>query len=381
MPSRLSLILAVACLAALLALPAAAAAKIQFGVQAERNGAQTLSQAEVLRMRQGGVKLIRTPLEWELVQGGGPNQAYNFSNFDKLVQWATQGPLPKVKILPILIGSPAWVARSNSNNEPPVTGFDLGKWSAFLRATVNRYKGSGAIKEWQVWNEPNLRTFWTNGKPNPKEYAKLLKISHQAIKGADPSAKVILAGMPERADAPLPMREYLEKLYKVKNFTKVFDAVAVHPFAENEKGVLGGVKRIRKIMDKEGDKKKALWVTEVGFASAGPNSPFTTSPKGQARLLKKTFKALGKVSNKMKVERALWFTWRDSDRDPPRIKVNDRWQTYTGLFNHQGAPKQSWSAFAKEAGGKPGSGNLPPITAAKPESADLASDAVKPASP
>ena len=109
MPSRLALLIAAACLAALLALPAAATAKIQFGVQAERNGAQTLSQAEVLRMRQGGVKLIRTPLEWELVQGSGPNQAYDFTNFDKLVKWATQGSLPKVKILPILIGSPAWV--------------------------------------------------------------------------------------------------------------------------------------------------------------------------------------------------------------------------------------------------------------------------------
>jgi hypothetical protein len=344
---------------ALLCVPGVAAAKIQFGVQAERNGPQTLSQAEVQRMRQGGVKLIRTPLEWELVQGSGPNQAYNFTNFDKLVQWATQGSLPKVKILPILIGSPAWVAQSSTNNEPPVTGFDLGKWSQFLTAAVNRYKNSGAIKEWQVWNEPNLRTFWTNGKPDPKAYAKLLKVSHQAIAAADPSAKTILAGMPERADAPRPMRKYLEKLYKVKGVDKLFDAVAVHPFAEDEKGVLGGVERIRKIMDKEGDQKKPLWVTEVGFASTGPNSPFTTNPKGQATLLKKVFQALGKVSSKFKVERALWFTWRDSDRDPPRFKANDRWQTYTGLFDYNGAPKKSWKAFAKEAGGNAGAGSLP----------------------
>ena len=247
---------------------------------------------------------------------------------------------------------------------------------------MNRYKGSGAIKDWQVWNEPNLKTFWTNGKPDPKEYAELLKITHKAIKGADPSAKTILAGMPERADAPLPMRKYLEKLYKVKGFTKLFDAVAVHPFAENEKGVLGGVERIRDIMDDEGDKKKALWVTEVGFASTGPNSPFTTSPKGQAKLLKKAFKALGKVSNKMKVERALWFTWRDSDTDPPKFKANDRWQTYTGLFTYQGAPKHSWNAFAKEAGGNPGNGNLPPITAAKPAGeAVAAAAAIEPSAP
>ena len=112
------------------------------------------------------------------------------------------------------------------------------------------------------------------------------------------------------------------KLYTIPNFPNTFDAVAVHPFAENEKGVLGGVKRIRKIMDKNGDKRKALWVTEVGFASTGPASPFSTNEKGQAKLLKKVFKTLGKVSNRMKVQRALWFTWRDSDRDPPRFKQN-----------------------------------------------------------
>ncbi len=356
------------CLLTLLAFPATGSAKLKVGVQGERLSSQTLSQAEVLRMRQGGVKLVRTPFEWELVQGAGPNAPYNFSNYDKLVKWATEGSLPKLQILPILIGSPSWVAKSNNSNEPPVTQFDLGKWRQFVTTAAARYKASGAIKDWQVWNEPNLRIFWTDQRPDPKEYATFLKITDAALEAGDPAAKTILAGMPERSDAPLPMRVYLKKLYKIKGISEFFDAVAVHPFAENEKGVLGGVERIRDIMDDEGDKKKPLWVTEVGFASTGPKSPFTKTPSVQATLVTKTFKALAKVLKKMKVTRAIWYTWRDSDTDPPAFKSNDRWQTFAGLFNFNGAPKRSWNAYTKFAGGNPGSGNLPKIQA-KPLSA------------
>lgn len=357
-----------ACTAAVLAFPAAGSAKLKVGVQGERLSSQTLSRAEVLRMRAGGVKLVRTPFEWDVVQTAGPNAPYDFTNYDQLVKWATEGALPKLRILPILIGSPSWVKRAASNNEPPVTQFDLTKWRQFVTAAAARYKPSGAIKEWQVWNEPNLKIFWTKGKPDPREYAAFLKLTGKAIDRGDSSAKTILAGMPERSNGPLPMRKYLKKLYKVKRFTKLFDAVAVHPFAENHKGVLGGVSRIRDIMDDEGDKKKPLWVTEVGYASSGPKSPFTSSPKGQAKLLTKTFKALRKASKKLGVQRAVWYTWRDSDTDPPAFKSNDRWQTFAGLFTFNGAPKFSWNAFTKFAGGNRGSGSLPGIMA-KPLSA------------
>ena len=287
MPFRLTVPTAAVCLVALLAWPGAATAKIKFGVQAERNGSQTLSQAEVLRMRQGGVKLIRTPLEWELVQGRSPKQKYNFSNFDNLVRSGTQGSLPKLKILPILIGSPAWVARSSTNNEPPVTGSDLKKWKAFVAATVKHYKGTGAIDAWQVWNEPNLKTFWTNGKPDTEGVREAAEDHPPGDRGRrsvsqDSPGRHAGARGCAAPDAGLP-----DEALQGKGREQVLRRGGGPSVCRQREGRRRGVKRIRKIMDKDGDKKKALWVTEVGFASTGPSSPFTTSSSGQAALLKR----------------------------------------------------------------------------------------------
>lgn len=366
---RLILLCLPICLLLGLALPALGVAKkVRFGVQGERAGSQTLSKNEVMRMRQGKVDIVRTPFEWELVQKTGPSQPYDFSNFDKLVQWATEGGLPKLKILPILIGSPEWVKRSEGNNEPPVTNFDLDKWKQFVQTAVSRYKNSGVLDQWQVWNEPNLGTFWTNHRPNAKAYAKFLDITNKAIKRGNSQADSVLAGMPQRRDAPKPAKAFLEQLYKVKGFKDDFDIGAVHPFTSSPKEAVEAVEEIRGVMDKGKDKRKDLWVTEVGYASTGPNSPFTSTPSGQAKLLRKTFDALKKSSKKLRLAKVVWYSWRDSDTDPPKFPSNNRWQTYAGLFNFNGAPKPSWTAFTKETGGNVGSGSLLPDIAAKPMS-------------
>lgn len=341
-------------LLAILVLPASGQAKVAFGIQGERQADTTLSRDQVMRMREGGAKVLRTPLEWELVQRDSANADYDFSNFDRLVEWSTEGSLPKIQILPILIGTPGWVKGAKSNNEPPTTKSDLNKWKQFVTAAVKRYGANGPIKAFQVWNEPNLKTFWTNGKPNAGDYADFLELSGKAIRRGDPRAKVIVAGMPERSNAPSPMRDYLKKLYRVKGFNRLYDALAVHPFASNEKGVLNGIERIRALMKKNGDKRTPLWVTEVGYASAGPKTPFTKSASGQAKALKDTLGAIRRKSDKLGVPKAIWFSWRDSDTSPPKNPANNRWQSYTGLFTFGGDPKPSWGAFAQLAGGSAG---------------------------
>ena len=87
----------------------------------------------------------------------------------------------------------------------PTTGVGGTAWSSFLKAAVARYKPGGAfwaehpllpqlgISDWQIWNEPNFKYFVA--KPNPTEYGKLVTLSSKAIKSADPTAQVILAGL------------------------------------------------------------------------------------------------------------------------------------------------------------------------------------------
>jgi hypothetical protein len=69
-------------------------------------------------------------------------------------------------------------------------------WRGFLETLVRRYGPGGdfwtdkpyyePITAWQIWNEPNLKAYWK--RPNPKEYAKLLKaavVLHEAYGSID----------------------------------------------------------------------------------------------------------------------------------------------------------------------------------------------------
>ncbi|MEA2348591.1 MAG: polysaccharide biosynthesis protein PslG [Thermoleophilaceae bacterium] len=362
-----------ALLAILLAgLPAAPAQALMLGIHAERDGDGLLSEAEVLRMRQAGTRTLRVPFEWEVVQRDqdGP---LDFDRYDKLMTWASEGTLPRVRILPTLLGSPGFVEKSEFNAQPPVTVADLERWRVFVASAVARYGRTGTfwtqtsgvqfnpMVDWQVWNEPNLRTFWTHGKPRPTEYAAFLDLTNQAIKSVDPAARTVLAGMPQSRITPRPMTTFLTKLYKVPGFRHDFDVIAVHTYIplEDRTGLEEAVGQVRAVADENGDEAKTIYVTELGAASAGPVSPFTTDQKGQRKALVRLFGSVREFASRLKVRRAYWYSWRDGDFTPPGFPSNDRWQTYAGLFKKNGVPKSAWSAFAQLNGGDPGTDPLP----------------------
>ncbi len=93
------------------------------------------------------------------------------------------------------------------------------------------------IEDWQVWNEPNSRTWW-RPRPDPKEYGKLLVMSAKAIHAADPQSRVLTAGIvaePTNSGA-IPGNEYLRGLYKSKAARRATDVVAFHPYAPTAQG-------------------------------------------------------------------------------------------------------------------------------------------------
>jgi hypothetical protein len=353
--------------------------EIDVGVMAGREGRDTLSSEEMARMRLGGADTVRTSLEWGLVQPerGGP---LDFAYFDRFMTWASQGSLPSMEVLPILFNSPEWVTGPGKGNEPPQTRAELRAWEQFVTAAVERYEPGGGfwaereadieagrlrynpITSWQVWNEPNLSPFWTGADPDAREYARLLIATDEAIEGADPDARTVLAGMLERADAPLPMSKFLDQLYRVKGLRAHFDVLSPQPFVfvDESAALDSSLRRIRRLADRNGDEDKPIWISEIGVASAGPNTELTTDPEGQAATLRDYFRLIADRSDQYGIEKAIWFQWRDADVDPPTDRENKRWQTYTGLFDYSGEPKPAWRAFCAIARGNPGAGPLPP---------------------
>ena len=78
------------------------------------------------------------------------------------------------------------------------------RWARFVFLAVNRYKPGGVLAQlhnwpqgmgvryWEMWNEPDLSSFWDGTLP---DYARLLKVGHLAAKHADPQAQVLFGGL------------------------------------------------------------------------------------------------------------------------------------------------------------------------------------------
>lgn len=78
------------------------------------------------------------------------------------------------------------------------------RWARFVYLAVNRYKPGGVlaqqnnwpdglgVRHWEMWNEPDLQSFWDGSLA---DYARLLKVGYLAAKHADAQAQVLFGGL------------------------------------------------------------------------------------------------------------------------------------------------------------------------------------------
>lgn len=267
-----------------------------------------------------------------------------------------------IETAPILGGTPRWAldqplaSDPNANHVPP-TSSKKGPayWKSFVHTLVARYGRHGTywqgtfhaqhpgakprpITAWQVWNEPNLATYnWP--APNPKAYARLLRISHAALKGVDRKAKVAIGGLV--CVAKYPCDRYLRKLYKQHGVKRYFNFVGLHPYGTTVNVVTNGIRRARRVMKRAHDGRTKVWVSEIGWGSAHPDHHLNKGPRGQARLLKKAFRRLERSRRRLRIWHVDWFDWRDGAVGTG----NCSWCGSAGLLDTHGHPKPSYKAF------------------------------------
>jgi hypothetical protein len=319
------------------------------------------SVGEFERMGRAGLGVYRTTMLWSVVEQRKGRRDWRY--YDDLVYRTSRVGMT---ILPSLIGSPGFAAKRETY--PPRNGKPMRRWLKFVRAAANRYGRRGMIwrqhpelpyrpiRAWQVWNEPNFPAYW-RGRPNARQYTRFLAKSRRAIKRGDKRAKIVLGGLPE-SPVGVTMTRFLPQLYRA-GARRLFDAVAVHGYARRPRGALGVVRRARSIMRRHGDRRKPVWVTEMGWATGGPvsrrTSAFKTTLTGQASRVTKTMRAFAKARKRYRIGMVVWFSWRD------RLPVGgerDWWGLHTGLFDVAGNPKPGWLALVAQTGGHPGVGPL-----------------------
>jgi polysaccharide biosynthesis protein PslG len=238
--------------------------------------------------KDAGFTWVKQLVSWQDVEGAGKGQ-YDWTNLDRIVGQAEHHGLKLIVRVSQDPDRPFWAGNAPQN---------AGDFANFLAAMASRYKGR--IQAYQVWNEPNLAREWGGRRPDPAGYTGLLKKAYSAIKGADPKATVITAGMaPTGTDTEIAMPDikFYDQMYQAMkgNSDGYFDMLGVHAagFAAPpevspdqtaaDKPKYGGerffafrhVEDIRKIMEKYGDKDKRVAVLEFGWTTDNrPDSPY-----------------------------------------------------------------------------------------------------------
>jgi hypothetical protein len=348
---------AAACVAVavLIAAPAAAqgATNPFYGVV----GIHFPTQAELDRAAAAGAGTFRVQFDWKFAERAPGVR--DFSGTDLLFYSAARAG---ITILPDLLAVPPWMSRDRSR--PPIfTAFHRDEWRSLLTDYASRYGSNGTFwaahpeipkrpaTTWEIWNEPNLGDS-IGGKPSPRRFVRLLKISSEGLHAGDPNAQVLTGGLfPYRTlHNTMKMTKYLNAMYRVPGASSAFDALGVHPYAAQPRGVLHWVQVARKIMRQHGDGAKPIWVSAFGWVTGGAGfrtSILRTTPRQQARKLTKTYGLLSRNAASLGIASALWFLTDSSQKGPDSLA--DR----QGLFRVNGKPKPSWFAFARAAGGTP----------------------------
>jgi hypothetical protein len=259
-----------------------------------------------------GVESVRIGFHWPVMQ---PDEATppDLATTDAIVLAAASRG---VRLLPVVQGTPAWAARNPAKGaaSPPR---DIADFTRFLRVLIARYGSHGTlwsehpevralpIRDWQIWNEPNFRDFWSQ-QPFAKSFVPLMRAAYKTVHHADPGGRAILAGMANRSWSGL------DRFYKAGG-RGTFDAVALHPFTKQPKNVVRVVELARDVMRRHHDARTPVWVTELSFPAAKGkvDKPygFETTQAGQVKGLRASLRSLAAHRRKLRIERVFWYAW------------------------------------------------------------------------
>ena len=365
--SRIAAALTVATVAAAGAFASPAAAKAPapppptfFGISPQTE----LTSADYARMSQSNFGTLRVAIPWRVVDPVAPVGGFDWSSSDRIIAAAASHG---IEVQPVLYATPEWVAKdldgfacdvSNCFLHGPRSANAQIAWSIFVAAAVDRYgvggkfwsicgcPGSTPIKVWQIWNEQNSGSFYLPA-PNPQDYAKTVKYAALAIRGQDPSARVILGGMAELDGVAnvMPAHNFLRKLYKIEGFKAEFDGVASHPYGNNLKGVTKQVDLLRKEMIAARDKRTAMYVTEIGWSSENGGNWLNLGTSGQVAMIRKAYKYFTTQRRALRLQNVTYFTWSDSTS-----ATVCEWCGQAGLLNAALQPKPAFAALTKFTG-------------------------------
>ena len=318
--------------------------------------------ARVEAVKQTKAKVTRVDILWHMVAPTQParpfdpaDPAYDWSRLDAIFTG-----LAAAKITPIVstYSTPLWAVLGRNTKHSTEYNPNAPRPAAygqFLRAVATRYSGSytpaGAtaplprVRHFEVWNEPNLKGFFThNGKANVNTYKKLVRSAYTNIKKAN-KRSIVIAGVggprSSNGGGNVGAKPWMNKLVNDKRLK--FDAYSQHIYPsqgprfrsksyDRAFPTWNSLEEIYETLDKK-RKGMKLYVTEAGYTTG--KTPFRTTkvvkPALQRTYLKQIFGL--KAVKSPRLAAVVWFNLQD----------NENWPA--GLVRANGTNKPSYAAF------------------------------------
>lgn len=232
-----------------------------FGMSGHLMWRSTAEAVEQLDMLQAdGLRVVRFDVSWRSLE----NVRGQYRYLDKLDAIIDAASARNLDVVITILETPDWANGNRGKWVPPDEPEDYAHFAGMLAA---RY--AGRVLGWEIWNEPDLPIFWVS--PDARDYAALLLPASRAIRAADPSTFVVASG------PTFGNFDFLRTLYDA-GAKGSFDALAVHPYTLRHgpddrsrpyyslTNILDGIHRI---LAARGDPDMQVWITEIGWATAG----------------------------------------------------------------------------------------------------------------
>jgi MAF protein len=281
-------------------------------------------------MQRAGVGWVRLDFLWEDIEA--QEGKFDFAKYDNLVTLISE---KGINILGVLHYSPDWASSCGEWNCPPK---DNAAFVNYASKVIQRYKGQ--VTHWELWNEPDSETYW---KPQDglKAYCVLLKEVYVAAKKIDPDCKILNGGLANGLGSINHLYENGAKGY--------FDILNIHffqnpAFGENAIKAVASYPRLAyKIMERNGDADKQIWLTEIGCPGVKAGIPVNNwwlgknpDERQQAQWVKQVY---GELLKNPRVQKIFWAFFRDTQ---------EHWDSgvdYFGLIRWDFSPKPSFKAY------------------------------------
>ncbi|HEC22378.1 MAG TPA: hypothetical protein ENI95_05610 [Chloroflexi bacterium] len=205
-------------------------------------------------------------------------------------------------------------------------------WGRYCYEFANRYRGQ--IASYEIWNEPDLDIYWEG---TAQEYFYLLRSCYQAIKAADPTVPVAMAGMVLLADRgffPEVVRLAAEDPDGPRN-NYYFDAAAVHMYGDPDL-VYSLTNQARGVLNSYGMGYKPIWITETNVALRGYATVPDTPRWGRATEDEAAWYILQAVSNAYAAGAERFMIFRLAD---------DGMEEAYGLLRSDASPRPGYYAY------------------------------------